>query len=51
MLRVDCKRLEDAKGGGKKEAMFIADVKVSKALQTYKRKLEDLEKYILKNQH
>ena len=48
VLRVDCKRLEDAKGGSKKEAMFIADVKVSKALQTYKRKLEDLEKYIEK---
>ena len=42
VLQVDCKRLEDAKRDGKKEAMFIADTQVSKGFQNYKRKLEDL---------
>ena len=46
VLQVDCKRLEDAKRDGKKEAMFIADTQVSKALQNYKRKQEDLVKDI-----
>ena len=49
VLRVDCKRLEDAKRDDKKEAMFIADVQVSNALQTYKHKLGTLKK-ILRNQ-
>ena len=48
VLLVDSKRLEDAKRDGKKQTMFIADVQVSKALQNYKRKLEDLEKEIEK---
>ena len=48
MLRVDCKRLEDAKIDGKKDVMFIADVQVSKFLQGYKRKLGELEKDIEK---
>ena len=43
VLRVDCKRLEDTINDCKKETMFIVDVQVSKTLQTYKRKLEDLE--------
>ena len=48
VLRVDCKRLEDAKRDGKKEAMIIADVQLSNALQSYKRKLGDIEKDIEK---
>ena len=44
VLQVDCKRLEDAKRDGKKEAMFIADVQVSKSIQGYTRKLAELEK-------
>ena len=46
VLLVDCKCLEDAKRDCKKQTMFIADVEVSKALQNYKRKLEDLEQEI-----
>ena len=48
VLRVDCKRLEDAKRDGKKEAMFVADTQVSKSIQGYARKLEELEKDIEK---
>ena len=48
VLRVEYKRLEDAKRDGKKEAMFIADVQVSNALQTNKRKQGDLDKDIEK---
>ena len=45
-LKEDCKRLEDAKRDGKKDIMFIADAQVSKSLQEYKRKLEELDKDI-----
>ena len=48
VLRVDCKRLEDAKRDGKKEAMFVADTQVSKSIQGYARKLAELEKDIEK---
>ena len=48
VLKVDCKRVEDAKRDGKKGAMFIADVQVSKALQAYRQNLEDIEKAIEK---
>ena len=48
VLKVDRKRVEDAIRGGKKEVMFVADIQVSKALNTYKRKLEDLENDIEK---
>ena len=48
VLRVDCKRLEDAKRDGKKEAMFVADTQVSKSIQGYARKLSELEKDIEK---
>ena len=48
VLRVDCKRLEDAKRDDKKEAMFIADTQVSKSIQGYARKLAELEKDIEK---
>ena len=48
VLKVDCKRLEDAIKGFRKETMFVADIQVSKALQTYKRKLRDLERDIEK---
>ena len=44
VLRVDCKRLEDAKRDGKKEVMFIADTQVSKSIHGYARKLGELEK-------
>ena len=44
VLQADCKRLKDAKRDGKKEPMFIADVKVSKSIQGYIRKLAELEK-------
>ena len=44
VLRVDCKRLEDAQRDGKKEAMFVADTQVSKSIQGYARKLAELEK-------
>ena len=46
VLRVDSKRIEDAKRDGKKTTMLIADVKVSKALENYKHNLEDLERDI-----
>ena len=48
VLRVDCKRLEDAKRDGKKEAMFVADTQVSKSIHGYARKLAELEKDIEK---
>ena len=48
VLRVDCKRLEDAKRDGKKRAMFVADTQVSKSIQGYARKLAELEKDIEK---
>ena len=48
ILRLDSKRIEDAKIDGKKTTMFISDVKVSKALENYKHKLEDLERDIKK---
>ena len=48
VLKVDRKRVEDAIRVGKKEVMFVADIQVSKALHTYKRKLEDLENDIEK---
>ena len=44
VFQVDCKSLEDAKRDGKKEAMFISVVKVSKALINYRRTLGELEK-------
>ena len=43
VLKVDCKNLEDAKRDGKKEAMFIADVQVSRSIQGYTRKLGELQ--------
>ena len=43
MLKVDCKNLEAAKRDGKKEAMFIADVQVSRSIQGYTRKLGELQ--------
>ena len=43
VLRVDCKNLEDAKRDGKKEAMFIADIQVSRSIQGYTRKLGELQ--------
>ena len=48
VLKVDRKRVEDAIRVGKKEVMFVADIQVSKSLNTYKRKLEDLENDIEK---
>ena len=48
VLKVDSKRVEDAIKSGKKEVMFVADIQVSKALHTYKRKLKDLERDIEK---
>ena len=48
VLKVDRKRVEDAIRVGKKEVMFVADIQVSKSLNTYKRKLEDLERDIEK---
>ena len=48
VLKVDCKSLEDAKRDGKKEAMFIADVQVSRSIQGYTRKLGELQKDIEK---
>ena len=48
VLKVDSKRVEDAIRGGKKDVMFVADIQVSKSLNTYKRKLEDLENDIEK---
>ena len=48
VLRVDCKRIEDAKRDGKKEAMFVADTQVSKSIQGYASKLAELEKDIEK---
>ena len=48
MLHVDGKRLGDAKRDGMKEFMFIDDLQVSNALQTYKRK--GTLKKILRNQ-
>ena len=44
VLRVDSKRLEDAKRDGRNEAMFIADIQVSKSIHGYARKLGELEK-------
>ena len=44
VLQADCKRLEDAKRDGKKEAMFIADIQVSKSIQGNARKLGELER-------
>ena len=37
VLKVDRKRVADTIRGGKKEAMFVVDIQVSKALHTYKR--------------
>ena len=48
VLRVDCKRLEDAKRDGQKETMFVADTQVSKSIHGYARKLAELEKDIEK---
>ena len=43
VLKVDSKNLEDAKRDGQKEAMFIADVQVSRSIQGYTRKLVELQ--------
>ena len=48
VLKVDCKSLEDAKRDGKKEAMFIADVQVSRSIQGYTRKLDELQRALVK---
>ena len=48
VLRVDSKRLEDAKRDGRNEAMFVADTQVSKSIHGYARKLAELEKDIEK---
>ena len=48
VLTVDCKSLEDAKRDGKKEALFIADVQVSRSVQGYTRKLCELQKDVEK---
>ena len=48
VLRVDCKRLEDAERDVllNKEAMFIAEVQVSKSIHSFPHRLADLEKNI-----
>ena len=43
ILQADCKMLEDAKRNKEKETMYIADVRVSRALQGYESRLDDLE--------
>ena len=45
----DCKLLEDAKKNGRKEIIFTADIRVSKALQGYENKLGEFEKNVDKS--
>ena len=43
VLQADCKMLEDTKRNKEKEMMYIADVRVSRALQGYESRFDDLE--------
>ena len=43
VLQADCKMLEDAKRNKEKEMMYIGDVRVSRALQGYESRFDDLE--------
>ena len=46
LLQTDPKLLEDGKKDGRKEMMFVADVQVSRALQRYEGKLEELKRIL-----